>query len=268
VELDLHDFACGHIGLSRVENVAELKRRLGPAIAELEDVGFIARVDSQERYRKVRPGVWRIRFTVGPQFPRRLPTEVSADPAQAPAPAAPVISLPEPETGPRAASETPEAALVIDFYRRWGAEGEPRVGDSDLIQARDLVERYGAATAAALIPDLVQVLKRKWPECKSFSGAVQKYLPEAARAYEQRQRRRESSCRAKEQQQRDREEVDRQSEERRQLEARWQALSEEEHRAIEQVVLRRDPALARHPAMLRLLCLRELARSAPPDNEG
>jgi hypothetical protein len=89
---------------------------------------------------------------------------------------------------------------------------------------------------------------------------VQKYLPEAARAYEQRQRRREGSCRAKEQQLRDRAEAARQAEERRQLDARWQALSEEERRDIEQGVLGRDPGLAKHPAMLRLLCLRELAR--------
>src|SRR5262245_60666195 len=50
VELDLHEFAFGHIGLSRVANVAELKRRLAPAIAELESIGFIAKADARQRY--------------------------------------------------------------------------------------------------------------------------------------------------------------------------------------------------------------------------
>ena len=56
VEMDLRDFACGHIGLTAVDNVAELKRRLAPALAELEEIGFLARVEAQERYKKVGTG--------------------------------------------------------------------------------------------------------------------------------------------------------------------------------------------------------------------
>src|SRR5579871_1154865 len=97
VEMDLQDFACGHIGLSRVDNVAELKRRLAPAIEELEAVGFIAPAGVQERYQKVRPGVWRVRFTTGPRF-LSLPPEAPAAPPPVPEPP-PRVAEPEKPAG-------------------------------------------------------------------------------------------------------------------------------------------------------------------------
>ena len=48
VEMDLHDFACGHIGLTAVDNVAELKRRPAPALAELEELGFLVGAEAKE----------------------------------------------------------------------------------------------------------------------------------------------------------------------------------------------------------------------------
>src|SRR5260370_37409775 len=44
VSMDLVEFACGHIGLTESDNVAILRRRLAPAIAELEAIGFPARL--------------------------------------------------------------------------------------------------------------------------------------------------------------------------------------------------------------------------------
>lgn len=249
VEMDLHDFACGHIGLTRVDNIAELKRRLAPAIAELEEIGFIARVEAEERYQKVRPGIWRIRFTVGPQFRKG-----SAPQLPAPEPAA-VEATPAPRPEP-----APEEVLAADFYRRRGVE-EVRVGDSDLVQAREMIARHGAELAALLVPELVQLVQRRWPECKSFSGAVQKYLAEAVRAHELRQRRSEHKTRAKVQQQREREESTRQAEERRRLEARWEALSDEQRQAIEQAVLAKRPGISSHPGIFRMLCLEQLAKT-------
>ncbi len=62
LSMDLIEFACGHIGLTESANVAILKRRLAPAVAELEEVGFLARLDPKERYQKVKAGVWRVQF--------------------------------------------------------------------------------------------------------------------------------------------------------------------------------------------------------------
>src|SRR5262249_44379182 len=49
LSLDLVEFACGHVGLTESHNVAVLKRRLAPAIAELEEIGFLRRADAAER---------------------------------------------------------------------------------------------------------------------------------------------------------------------------------------------------------------------------
>jgi len=62
VELDLMDFACGHIGLTEARNVATIKQRLAPAIEELESIGFIEPTNRQSRYKRIRRGVWRIVF--------------------------------------------------------------------------------------------------------------------------------------------------------------------------------------------------------------
>ena len=62
LSMDLIEFACGHVGLTESDNVAILKRRLAPAVAELEEVGFLTRLDPAERYQKVKAGVWRVQF--------------------------------------------------------------------------------------------------------------------------------------------------------------------------------------------------------------
>ena len=65
--MDLLEFACGHIGLTESDNVAVLKRRLLPAILELEEVGFIVKVPLVERFQKVQAGILgRIHFQAVP----------------------------------------------------------------------------------------------------------------------------------------------------------------------------------------------------------
>src|SRR5207302_9481315 len=83
LEMDLVEFACGHVGLTESNNVAILKRRLAPAIKELEEVRFIAPAPPGERYRKVQAGVWRVHFRAAAA---ETPAEV---PAVAEAPAEP-----------------------------------------------------------------------------------------------------------------------------------------------------------------------------------
>ncbi len=77
VSMDLIEFACGHVGLTESDNVAILKRRLAPAIAELEEVGFLVRLDPAERYQKVKAGVWRVQFrrAAGPTEGGRMKDE-------------------------------------------------------------------------------------------------------------------------------------------------------------------------------------------------
>ena len=60
LDFDLRVLACEHIGLSRSYAPTELKRRLRPALEELEELGFLAPLDAEERYSRVARGSWRI----------------------------------------------------------------------------------------------------------------------------------------------------------------------------------------------------------------
>lgn len=60
LDFDLRTLACEHIGLSRTYAPTELKRRLRPALEELEGLGFLEPLDPEERYSFVARGSWRI----------------------------------------------------------------------------------------------------------------------------------------------------------------------------------------------------------------
>ncbi|WP_240907364.1 replication initiator protein A [Paludisphaera rhizosphaerae] len=60
LDFDLRTLACEHIGLSRTYAPTELKRRLKPALDELEQLGFLEVLTPEERYSYVKRGTWRI----------------------------------------------------------------------------------------------------------------------------------------------------------------------------------------------------------------
>ena len=55
-EFDLKEFAWEHAGMSRSYDVADLKRKLRPGIAELERRGYLRTFSETERFRKLRSG--------------------------------------------------------------------------------------------------------------------------------------------------------------------------------------------------------------------
>lgn len=57
---DLREFACEHIGISRNNDIGQLKRRLQPAIRELEGIGVLKPLDRARRYSRVARGKWNI----------------------------------------------------------------------------------------------------------------------------------------------------------------------------------------------------------------
>jgi hypothetical protein len=65
LDFDLRTLACEHIGLSRSYAPTELKRRLKPALEELEQLGFLDPLNPEERYAFVKRGCWRIIFVRG-----------------------------------------------------------------------------------------------------------------------------------------------------------------------------------------------------------
>ena len=60
LDFDLKTMACEHIGMSRSYAPTELKRRLKPAIEELEQLGFLEPLSPEDRYSWVSKGSWRI----------------------------------------------------------------------------------------------------------------------------------------------------------------------------------------------------------------
>ncbi len=60
LDFDLRTLACEHIGMSRSYAPTELKRRLKPALEELEQLGFLEPLNAEERYSYVSRGTWRI----------------------------------------------------------------------------------------------------------------------------------------------------------------------------------------------------------------
>jgi hypothetical protein len=65
LDFDLRTLACEHIGLSRSYAPTELKRRLKPALEEMEQLGFLEPLRPEERYSYVKRGCWRIIFIRG-----------------------------------------------------------------------------------------------------------------------------------------------------------------------------------------------------------
>lgn len=61
-EFDLRAFACEHVGLSKNYSNSELKRKLMPAVKELELRGFLAPLPDTERFLKVQQGNWKAVF--------------------------------------------------------------------------------------------------------------------------------------------------------------------------------------------------------------
>jgi hypothetical protein len=61
-QFDLVELAMHKLGLSKNYLIAGLKNRLDPAIAELEDIGYIKRATKKERYLKVTKGEWQVVF--------------------------------------------------------------------------------------------------------------------------------------------------------------------------------------------------------------
>jgi hypothetical protein len=65
LECDLRTFACEHIGLGKGYHNGELKRVLSPAIAELEEQGFLKPLPADERFVRKARGEWSAVFIRG-----------------------------------------------------------------------------------------------------------------------------------------------------------------------------------------------------------
>jgi len=73
-EFDLRTFACEHVGLSKNYSNSELKRKLVPAVKELEQRGFLVPLADAERFVQVRVGEWKAVFVKAAKRITNLPS--------------------------------------------------------------------------------------------------------------------------------------------------------------------------------------------------
>ena len=78
-EFDLKEVSWEHIGLSRNYDAANLKRKLLPAIRELEKLGFLKPMTDDVRFLKLRSGQWRVVFERARAAGSRPKAELSED---------------------------------------------------------------------------------------------------------------------------------------------------------------------------------------------
>ena len=150
-------------------------------------------------------------------------------------------------------------SLAVEYYRLWDATIPASPGPRDLEQAEALLRGHGPETAMALIACLVRVTKKRWPDCRSLSGAVQKYLSEAERLYDLERRRAASRGATEAERRKDREARRGRELEERRLQEAWNALPAPEREAVRRGVVEKLGGAAAPEAFIQRLCFEELA---------
>jgi hypothetical protein len=166
---------------------------------------------------------------------------------------------------------TPEE-LVAQFYQLWD-HTKPSIKPAESHQAKELIDKYGPDMAKALIPKVVQRMKKKWPEAKTF-GATSRYVEEVAAEYDRQEKAAEAKCKAAERDREERQKHQEQREAEKQFQATWQpvwaAAPQSERDEIREKVkaknaFYREGKLA---VFFELDCLREFSRRREPQAQG
>jgi hypothetical protein len=233
LDFDLRSLACEHIGLSRSYAPTELKRRLKPALEELEQLGFLEPLGPEERYSYVKRGCWRIFFIRG-----RCATAEAQDPA--------------------ARHEQPPSELVEALKAR----GVTAKTAQELVEAhppgrirtklevfdwlvRNADRRVGKNPAGYLVASIRSDYRAPGDYPTRTAGGAPAAEREKARrlaAEQQAQRQARARDEAREAK----------------LRAAWERLPESEREAIRAAVKAENPGLGRWKAMLEPLCLAAL----------
>jgi Replication initiator protein A len=242
-EMDLVEFACGHIGMTPTKNVAHLKQRLEPPIEELEGIGFLAKSDRSERYVNHAPKVWRLQLNKGNQLER---PEAQPDAKSAPL----VPAVPK--------RQTTATELVQDFYRERFHQTDAVPLWKELILAEELLVKHGSR-ADQVVRMAVRLLRQFWPDGKTFLAIV-RYLPEAEKLAK-RDRSRVPDPLRESLEQAERVERAETAKEQAILLLEWNTLTVEVQEQIRDKVLAAQPTpLRNHPKLIEKFCLLELQK--------
>jgi hypothetical protein len=233
LDFDLRTLACEHIGMSRSYAPTELKRRLKPALEELEQLGFLEPLNTEERYSYVKRGTWRIILIRG----RNAQAETVA---------------------PQATSELVEALKERGITAKTSAElveTHPAGRVRTKIEVFDWLmrnedKRVGKNPAGYLVASIRSDYQAPGdfpdPETEARTKARE---AEAERSADEAKRQAQERARTETEHSQAREAV---------LRAAWDRLPEADREAILAVVKAENPGLSRWKRMLEPLCLAAL----------
>jgi hypothetical protein len=236
LDFDLRTLACEHIGLSRSYAPTELKRRLKPALEEMEQLGFLEPLSAEERYSYVKRGCWRIVFIRG----RQTTAEIQ-DPMVRPQ------QPTELAEGLKARGVTAKTALeLVETHSADRIRTKIEVFDW-LLRNED--KRVGKNPAGYLVASIrsdyqapvdyqakVSGIKSPSEEARQRTSEARRAAVEQGDARDEARAQRDKAREAK-------------------LRAAWEKLSEPEREAILATVKAENPGLGRWKNMLEPLCL-------------
>jgi hypothetical protein len=234
LDFDLRTLACEHIGMSRSYAPTELKRRLKPALEELEQLGFLEPLDAEERYSWVSRGNWRIILIRGQP------------------------SDPETPVAPTEMSELVDALVARGVSSKVAAELVAHHPASRLrtkLEVFDwLVKNEDKRVGKNPAGYLVASIRSDYQAPGEYTGAAK--AEEAKKLAEEADRRAKKKAK---------DEADKLKAKETDLRTRWEKLPEAEREAIRAAVKADNPGLGRWKNMLEPLCLAALeAREARP----
>ena len=229
LDFDLRTLACEHIGMSRSYAPTELKRRLKPALEELEQLGFLEPLTAEERYSYVSRGCWRIILIRGQAS--------QSDPTMKVEPLGLIEALNERGVTPKTSAEivnlhTPERIRAkIEVFDWLVKNGDKRVGKNPA--------GY-----------LVSSIRSDYQAPGNFTNAEETVKSKAKAKAADKAREADSVKVRAESAETTRRETD--------LQGQWEALDSSRREAILEVVKRENPGLRRFKKMLDPLCLAKL----------
>jgi Replication initiator protein A len=232
LDFDFRTLACEHIGLSRSYAPTELKRRLKPALEELERLGFLEPLNPEERYSYVKRGTWRIILIRGCNA---MAESQPGDPPQEP------IELVEALKARGVTAKT--AQDLVETHPATRIRTKVEVFDW-LIRNED--KRVGKNSAGYLVASI----RSDYQEPQDFRSQVSK----AQRALEQVKRANTEAQRKVQAEVQDQRNKAREAK----LRAVWEKLPQPERDAILTTVKAQNPGLSRWKSMLEPLCLAAL----------
>lgn len=246
-EMDLVVFA-SHLGLAETNHIGKIKKRLVAAVAELEQIPeFIDPIPLADRYQKLGPGNWKIRFQ---RMGVRQATIKS--------------SL---TTVPQKIETDFVEELVKCFYQSWSGNQLHRPSAKERQQAQFLIQQFGTEAVQQMLPLVIKAMRLQFPTARAF-GATMLYWNDVHQKWNRSQHQTQQLKVQDDQEQQ--KELDRQHQKEHQNKYRvqWDQLTERERDDIRQAVAQTSSHTVKQfleqkkyeDSLVMIACLAELAK--------